>query len=150
MYSGWLFSSHPVKLSCVVARHQPLDCLDHPAEYRNCNQPVPTRRVDIPEDDIGCTNRGRVSGLWTSQSCSCHPRSPQTCQSKCPCRLPSASIPGWPCYNAHYPTARVPSTMVSEIGFLPEKLRLTVAEWQMPKWSKFSSRVQQVLATGLS
>ena len=51
-------------LAVVCHRRQPLDCLNHPAEYLQCTQLVSTGRLDS-EDDVGCrpTNRGRLREL---------------------------------------------------------------------------------------
>ena len=63
-------------------RRQPLDCLNHSAEYLQCTQLVSTGRLDC---DVGYKQESWTSeGTVCEPACQCHSRSQQTCQSKCP------------------------------------------------------------------
>ena len=83
------------KSSCravVCHRRQPLDCINHPAEYLQCTQLVPTGRLDCA---VGYEYESWTSeGIVCEPACQCHSRSQWTCQSKCPLSL-TASQYSW-------------------------------------------------------
>ena len=73
-------------------RRQPLDCINHPAEYLQCTQLVPTGRLDCA---VGYEYESWTSeGIVCEPACQCHSRSQWTCQSKCPLSL-TASQYSW-------------------------------------------------------
>ena len=119
MYSGWLFSSRPVELSCViVASHWTVltTLLNIFSVLSLClleDLILSVLSLCLLEDLILRTWR-RLYESWTSEgivnqpvTVSVIPGASRFVKVIFPCCLPSANIPGWPWYYAHYPTARL-------------------------------------------
>ena len=98
MYSGWLFSSRPVELSCViVASHWTVltTLLNIFSVLSLC------LLGDWTVPWVTSTNRGRLRELCVNQLVSVIPGASGLVKVSVPCPLPPASIPGWPWYYAH-------------------------------------------------